>query len=257
MNYSPSFDIEKGKWKECKICGKKMNKFGKHLFSEHSLTLKEYYDKYIKLSSEGLCMNCGKETSFNFAKRCYNVFCSRKCSNMCNIFNFRKGVHRKDLIHTCKICSKEFYSKSKNSIYCSRKCYSLDLDKNFNSSKFCLGQKNVNPHGHGKFGFREDLNQYFRSTWEANFARILNLLGIKWEYEKNRVHLGSCSTVIDFWLPELYLNIEVKGARFGTRDRKLQLLYSQQPNFPIKVVDGEVYKTLTNMYKNSIVRWEN
>lgn len=64
-----------------------------------------------------------------------------------------------------------------------------------------VGNKNFNPNGWGKSFIREDLNQHFRSTWEANFARILNYLDIDWEYEKYRIFFEDCSYLPDFYLP--------------------------------------------------------
>lgn len=119
-----------------------------------------------------------------------------------------------------------------------------------------IGRPNLNPNGYGKSFYREDLNTYFRSTWEANFARTLNYSNIKWEYEKHRIYLSNCSYLPDFYLPDLALYIEVKGARFGNKDKKLEMLYKEKPNFPIKVIDGEVYNILKKKYYTLISNWE-
>ncbi len=119
-----------------------------------------------------------------------------------------------------------------------------------------IGKRNHNPWGYGKWGYRIDLNQFFRSTWEANIARILNFLGIEWEYEKHRIRLSDCSFLIDFYLLELNLYIEIKGARFGNRDRKIILLYEEQPSFPIKIIEGKAYKELTKIFRDKILLWK-
>jgi len=119
-----------------------------------------------------------------------------------------------------------------------------------------IGHPCYNSRGRGKCGIRKDLNQFFRSTWEANFARILNHLKIKWEYEMHRIFLETCSYLPDFYLPELNLFIEVKGTRFGNRDEKLELLYKELPSFPIKIIDGVVYELLKKRYSKIIVGWE-
>ena len=82
------------------------------------------------------------------------------------------------------------------------------------------------PSPHRKGGFREDLNCFFRSTWEANFARALNFLEIKWEYEnqKHRVYLGNYSYLPDFYLPENNLFIEIKGYLRDRARKVLELL---------------------------------
>jgi len=67
-----------------------------------------------------------------------------------------------------------------------------------------------------KGGFREDLNCYFRSRWEANTARYWNLLKIKWQYEPKEfefkgIKRGNRFYKPDFYLPETDKYVEVKG----------------------------------------------
>ena len=50
--------------------------------------------------------------------------------------------------------------------------------------------------------------------------------------------------------------IEIKGASFNDRNNKLKLLYDKFPTFPIKIIDGEVYKALSSIYKEKITMWE-
>lgn len=60
----------------CSICNKKFKDKGclaKHL-SEHKVTPKEYYDKYIKSENEGICSITGKETTFLSIKDGYCKF---------------------------------------------------------------------------------------------------------------------------------------------------------------------------------------
>ena len=69
----------------CIICNKtyRCNRsLGIHIRHGHNLSIKEYYDTYIKASDEGICHNCGKPTRFiNLTKR-YRRFCSKTCCNM-------------------------------------------------------------------------------------------------------------------------------------------------------------------------------
>lgn len=65
-------------------------------------------------------------------------------------------------------------------------------------------------------GYREDLDMYFRSSWEANVARILNNLELAWEYEPKRFYFpdtgdGVLSYCPDFYIPDADIWIEVKG----------------------------------------------
>ena len=60
-------------------------------------------------------------------------------------------------------------------------------------------------------GKREDLNCFFRSTWEANYARYLNHIGIKWKYETVTYQLGNNKTYTPDFLLEDGSLVEIKG----------------------------------------------
>lgn len=67
----------------CKICKKEYKKhrsLGTHVKS-HSMTPKQYYDKYEKKKDEGKCLNCKKQTEFSRSVAKYRKFCSVKCSS--------------------------------------------------------------------------------------------------------------------------------------------------------------------------------
>lgn len=65
----------------CKICNKNISEkgFGSHLVS-HKISAKDYYDKYLKQTDEGICPICGKETPFIKISKGYQKFCSVSCS---------------------------------------------------------------------------------------------------------------------------------------------------------------------------------
>lgn len=67
----------------CKICNREFKtifSFTGHL-RNHSMTSKQYYDKYVKEDGEGICPTCGKETNFNSFTEGYHKFCSISCLN--------------------------------------------------------------------------------------------------------------------------------------------------------------------------------
>lgn len=106
-------------------------------------------------------------------------------------------------------------AKSRNAI--NRKCDELD-GKKITKKK---SKKSV-------IGRREDLNQFFRSTWEANVARWFNHEGMIWTYE-----------------PEIFI---FKGIKRGT--------ISYSPDF--KVDDGwvEVKGQLTTKGRTAVKRFK-
>jgi uncharacterized C2H2 Zn-finger protein len=63
---------------ECNRIFKSQKALSKHIIRGHKITLKEYYDKWLKENDEGQCKICQKETKFMGA-RFYQLTCSRKC----------------------------------------------------------------------------------------------------------------------------------------------------------------------------------
>ena len=109
--------------------------------------------------------------------------------------------------------------------------------------------------GRGKQGRRDDLNCFFRSTWEANYARYLNYCGIGWEFEKTRFATPYGTYCPDFYLEEFNLYVEVKGWDLSDiQPRKRQWLKEQDINFI--EINGERYKNLENRYSTKINSWE-
>lgn len=192
------------------------------------------------------------------------IHCSRECNDKSPIRRAKIGAHNKvsqignchraghhvpRITITCLICGNRFIAlSSHNRRFCSNKCAVVfKISNNFNS------------HGYGKCKFRKDLDKFFRSTWEANFARVLNLLKIVWEYESKecRFNLDILGTLIlDFYLPELNLYIEVKGQLMDDCKRKWEKFLELYPNKKVLVLDGKAYKVITKIFKSLIIEWE-
>lgn len=68
----------------CEICHKQFSSnkgLSTHISHIHKLTIKQYYDKYLKSDTEGKCMNCGQDVTFRSLSKGYRLFCSRTCCN--------------------------------------------------------------------------------------------------------------------------------------------------------------------------------
>lgn len=67
---------------KCRICGREFKgyagSFSQHL-KEHSTTPKEYYDKYLKNDTDGICLVCGTDTRFISINKGYVKVCP-KCN---------------------------------------------------------------------------------------------------------------------------------------------------------------------------------
>lgn len=130
--------------------------------------------------------------------------------------------------------------------------------------KGTLNNTTSNAYSRTKSGKRKDLNnQFFRSSWEANVARILNYLNIEWEYEVKRFvfesdnEFGVDSYQPDFYLPKLNLWIEIKGWLDEKSKIRLELFkeyYIEEYNNLI-FIDQSFYNLLRYTYFN-LDYWE-
>lgn len=84
---------------KCKICGKEMFYFRKHLKEEHNLTDMEYYIKYVNNGNIPVCKYCGNPvTKFkNDTFDCGPVdYCSTKCRHL-DHSNKIKSLHKRGI----------------------------------------------------------------------------------------------------------------------------------------------------------------
>lgn len=110
-------------------------------------------------------------------------------------------------------------------------------------------------------GRRPDLgNIYFRSSWEANYARILNHQGIAWEYEPKTFYFeaiktGTRSYKPDFFIKNLDEYHEVKGWMDPKSKTKLTRMAKYYPDVKIVLIDAKRMKELSS-YASIIPKWE-
>lgn len=112
-------------------------------------------------------------------------------------------------------------------------------------------------------GYREDIGCYFRSSWEANIARLFNYLGIIWEYEPTRYSFpdvgdGVLSYCPDFFLTDTQSIVEVKGwmdEKSLARLKKLKQYYPQVYE-KLLLVDEKRYRTIEKDFSKVISNWE-
>jgi hypothetical protein len=97
-------------------------------------------------------------------------------------------------------------------------------------------------------GYREDIGgQYFRSAWEANYARYLTFTGTRWEYEKQtfwfeKIRRGVRSYTPDFYLPAQKVFHEVKGWMDKKSATKLKRMRIYYPSETVHVIGREFFK---------------
>lgn len=110
---------------------------------------------------------------------------------------------------------------------------------------------------------RPDLGHRCRSSWEANFARILNFLSLSYEYEKKHFILRDKDNNVvtnytpDFYLPSRDLIIEVRGDhQIEYAFDNIQMFKDQYSNLKFLVIRDREYKFLTRLYSSYIPSWE-
>lgn len=118
-------------------------------------------------------------------------------------------------------------------------------------------------------GRRADLeNRYFRSSWEANYARFLNFLLARgeierWDYEPetfwfHSIKRGTRSYTPDFRIVERGATyyVEVKGWMDQKSATKLDRMARYYPDVDLRVVAAKQYREIQAKLGRLIDHWE-
>lgn len=129
---------------------------------------------------------------------------------------------------------------------------------------------NGNAYSRTKSGKRADLGgKFFRSAWEANYARYLNwLIGIgvvaAWEFEPQTFTFqGELRGVISY-TPDFLVTFpdgrkewhEVKGWMDAKSKARLKKMAKYYPGETIVLIDGPVYRGIERAVSRTIAEWE-
>lgn len=138
-------------------------------------------------------------------------------------------------------------------------------------SKKAPARNAKNAYSNAKRGKREGLGDYFfRSRWEANYARFLNLAIkqkeiFKWEYEPEtfwfeRIKRGTRSYTPDFKIWETETSVpyfvEIKGWMDAKSKTKLKRMGKYFPHIRVDLVDEKQYRALEKSIAALISDWE-
>jgi len=113
---------------------------------------------------------------------------------------------------------------------------------------------------HRKGGYREDLGHYVRSSWEADFARILKLHQLEYQYEPTTFSLRRLDGSIlhytpDFFVKEHNTYYEIKGWLHSLDEEKMQLFRQQYPQLKLEMISATKFAELALKYKQ-LIKWE-
>lgn len=123
---------------------------------------------------------------------------------------------------------------------------------------------------HSKTGFRHDLQMSFRSTWEANYARILVSSKKKFGYETRRFTLTENGIIVSVYVADFDVDgkiVEVKGHAVSAerwdcqcsrciRDKRKMSLLERQYNVRPEIIGKKEYAELKSRYSGEIREWE-
>lgn len=160
---------------------------------------------------------------------------------------------------TCELCSQPFEAKSPRK-YCDSEC----LAKARKSAK-----RWTNPHARGIKGYRGDLHGiYFRSRWEANVARFLDVLLVcgeisSWEYEP-RVFTFPVKRGIKSYTPDFLIHrndgthywLEVKGWMDKPSQTKIKRFGIHYKTEELIICGDKDYRELEKAFLGIIPNWE-
>lgn len=173
----------------CKTCNKEIFIYPSRLKTQKFCGTKCRFESQKIQKSKRIEVSCPKcnKTFLKTVKK-YQIYCSFKCS--------------KRELKTCVTCGNQFDSSHKNAKRCSRKCQFKDQSNGTIKIKL-----------NGITGYRTDLNPsyYFKSAFEADFARFLNYVGISYVYESKTFEVNNSFYTPDFYLDQFNLYIELKG----------------------------------------------
>jgi len=119
-------------------------------------------------------------------------------------------------------------------------------------------------------GKRQDLDgRYFRSGWEANYARYLNWLVSKgqiarWEFEPDTFEFTTIKRGSKFYTPDFkvfdhagnFEYHEVKGWMDPASKTKLARMSRFYPAVKVVLIDSKVYRSIERSVKSLVGGWE-
>lgn len=280
--------------KEFGMCGQsvheRLTKFGvqdkiNYFTDDEVFFLREHYMNYLldgKLQeladkmgrTKAFICRQAQELGFTDLKRKKKLLANFKPSITKGYWDNR--VHPKGMLG--KKLSQETKDKVSAASIKSQAAINADPDKRAAITKKCLTTKhekgtfaNARPHTTWKCGWREigGKRKYFRSRWEANYARYLQMLKdqkqiTEWEHEAKvfwfeGIKRGCVSFLPDFQITELSGTLvyhEVKGWMDDRSKTKIRRMGIYFPEVSLTIIDAAWFKRNNKHLTSIIYGWE-
>ncbi len=164
-------------------------------------------------------------------------------------------------METCQGCGKVYEARcGDRGIVCSLKCWGSILTK----------RRPGQNHPTGKGGKRADLgDKYFRSRWEANWARYLNWLksmgNVKdWQFEPDTFEFVGIKRGARFYTPDFKVfndngsveYHEIKGWNTPESKTKLKRMAKYHPHIKIVLIQRKEYGAIARQIGKMLPCWE-
>lgn len=205
--------------------------------------------KYCSRSCSAAVSNATRVHSDATRRKISASLAGRSLEGKVSPFKGVMKVPRVEVICANPACAKAFFAlRTQGRRYCSIAC---SIQVNFT--------KPTSPKAaRGKSGIRPDISDSVRfySRWEANFARICNHLGLRWQHTPATFDIGGQNYTPDFYLPDRGVYVEIKNFWNDysmVRDRKFRKAY---PDIPLLVIVKEKYYDLEARHAKGIPGWE-
>jgi len=205
---------------ECKICNRIFSSrrgLWQHLrYSHNKMSKKDYFNKYFKNGTIGICPVCGNDTKFNFRGFGYFTHCSVKCAT--NNPEIKKKIVESNIkkFGVANNTQLDYYKKLNSDIYKNKTEEEKQIIKN-KSINTCLKKYNVdNP------GKSEIIKQKMKDTCLKNHGVEYSLNRKDVIEKRKQTNLKKYGTENVFQNPEIIKRIRKilseKGYRLNTED---------------------------------------
>ena len=148
----------------------------------------------------------------------------------------------------CEVCKKQYsyrITSKKVRRFCSKNCQNKAQSMGL-----------VKCHSSGYYGYRPDLERTFRSTLEANFARVCNHFKWKWEFEKETFATAKGYYTPDFVITKEDGSKEYIETRGWKRDSTKTYLARSKYNLNIVILYQREFEKKYGYLKDVIPHWE-
>ena len=196
---------------------------------------------------ENICKNCGKH--FAWITNIDRDFCSYKC-------RVQYTRHNNAPIKNCKNCGKPFNAYPITQQFCSHVCASSYT--NTGRTKLWKKEQKEKPKfNYSIHGYYMDIHHYVRSTWEHNFARILQYNNIDYDYEPKWFKLSDGTKYLpDFYILQNNTFYEIKGVLRDNNIKKIELFKKEYPEINLKIIDSKKYYWLLHKCKSYNINFQ-